>query len=88
MAATLISGDRSGAYRYLPCSVVLFLDAEQMCARLRHAGFGWVTATPLTMGIVTVYVATREWRWPGKTQVKTPSPRLHYNPVPTARKVR
>ncbi len=60
LAATLISGDRSGAYRYLPRSVVSFLDAEQMCTRLERAGFGCATATPLTMGIVTVFVATRE----------------------------
>ncbi len=60
IAATIISGDKSGAYRYLPRSVVMFLDAEQMCSRLRHVGFGRVTATPLTMGIVNVYVATRE----------------------------
>lgn len=60
LAATLISGDRSGAYRYLPRSVVSFPDAEQMCTRLKRAGFGCTTATPLTMGIVTVFVATRE----------------------------
>ena len=59
-AATLISHDKSGAYRYLPRSVVSFLDAGQMCTRLHSAGFGRVTATPLTMGIVTVYVATRD----------------------------
>ena len=60
LAATLVSGDRSGAYRYLPRSVVSFLGAEQMCTRLKRAGFGCTTATPLTMGIVTVFVATRE----------------------------
>ncbi len=58
--ATVISGDRSGAYRYLPRSVVSFPDAEQMCVRLRRAGFNRVTATPLTTGIVTVYVALRD----------------------------
>ncbi len=60
LAATLISGDRSGAYRYLPRSVVSFLGAEQICTRLQRAGFACTTATPLTMGIVTVFVATRE----------------------------
>lgn len=59
LAATLIARDQSGAYRYLPRSVVSFVDAEQMCARLRRAGFKRAAATPLTMGIVTVYVATR-----------------------------
>lgn len=60
MAATLLSGDRSGAYRYLPRSVVCFLDAGQMGTRLRRAGFAHVVATPLTLGAVTVCVATRE----------------------------
>ena len=59
-AASLISGDRSGAYRYLPRSVVSFADAEQMCSQLRRAGFARVTASPMTMGTVTVYVALRE----------------------------
>lgn len=59
-AASLISGDRSGAYRYLPRSVVSFLDAEQMCNRLVGAGFCRPIATPLTGGIVTVYIAARK----------------------------
>lgn len=58
-AASWISGDRSGAYRYLPRSVVSFLDAGQMGARLADAGFSRVNVTPLTMGIVTAYVAER-----------------------------
>jgi demethylmenaquinone methyltransferase/2-methoxy-6-polyprenyl-1,4-benzoquinol methylase len=58
-AAALISGDRIGAYRYLPSSVVSFLDAGQMAERLRRAGFADPAVTPLTMGVVTVYVATR-----------------------------
>jgi len=60
IAATLVSGDRTGAYRYLPQSVVSFVEPEEMCRRLRHAGFSGVTATPLTLGIVTVYVAARD----------------------------
>jgi len=58
-AATWVSGDSSGAYRYFPRSVVTFLDADQMCARLHAAGFVQTTATPLTWGVVTVFVATR-----------------------------
>jgi demethylmenaquinone methyltransferase/2-methoxy-6-polyprenyl-1,4-benzoquinol methylase len=60
LAASLLSGDRCGAYRYLPCSVVSFLNAEQMCARLRAAGFARAEATPLTLGVVTVCVAFKE----------------------------
>ena len=59
IAASLVSGDTSGAYRYFPRSVVTFLNADQMCARLHAAGFVQATATPLTWGVVTVYVATR-----------------------------
>jgi demethylmenaquinone methyltransferase/2-methoxy-6-polyprenyl-1,4-benzoquinol methylase len=55
--AGLISRDRSGAYRYLPRSVVSFPNATQMCDRLARAGFCETRATPLTFGVVTVYVA-------------------------------
>lgn len=53
--ASWISRDRSGAYRYLPRSVVSFLDAAQMCRRMESVGFQSVTATPLTFGVATVY---------------------------------
>lgn len=55
-----ISGDRVGAYRYLPRSVVSFADATEMCQRLRAAGFSSVRNKPLTFGIVTVYLAQKE----------------------------
>lgn len=57
VGATLVSGDRSGAYYYLPRSVVSFLDSRQLVARLLDAGFARVTCTPLTFGVVAVYVA-------------------------------
>ena len=60
LLASLISGDREGAYRYLPRSVVSFPTDEQVCRRLDDAGFVDVSATPLTMRIVTVYVARRD----------------------------
>jgi demethylmenaquinone methyltransferase/2-methoxy-6-polyprenyl-1,4-benzoquinol methylase len=59
-AAAWLSGDRSGAYRYLPRSVVSFLGAAQMCERLVQAGFRPAAVTPLTLGVVTVYVAARD----------------------------
>ena len=58
-AATVISRDRTGAYRYLPKSVVSFVTPQQVCAELQNAGFARVSATPLTFGVVTVYVAHR-----------------------------
>lgn len=60
LGASWISGDRTGAYRYLPRSVLSFVNAQEMCARLRQAGFADTTATPLTFGVVTVYVAKRD----------------------------
>ncbi len=59
LAAAVVSGDRSGAYRYLPDSVVSFLDAQEMSKRLHNAGFSRVVIQPLTLGVVTVYVAAR-----------------------------
>lgn len=57
--ATLISGDQSGAYRYLPKSVETFLTREQLLALIRGAGFTQATATPLTMGICVCYRAEK-----------------------------
>lgn len=53
--ATLISRDRSGAYRYLPRSVGTFMQREEMIDAIRSAGFSDVTATPLTFGVAVCY---------------------------------
>ncbi|MFH1417743.1 MAG: bifunctional demethylmenaquinone methyltransferase/2-methoxy-6-polyprenyl-1,4-benzoquinol methylase UbiE [Planctomycetota bacterium] len=55
--ATLISRDRSGAYRYLPSSVSSFADEREMAAALRAAGFQRVQHWSLTIGAATVFVA-------------------------------
>jgi demethylmenaquinone methyltransferase/2-methoxy-6-polyprenyl-1,4-benzoquinol methylase len=55
ITATLISGDRSGAYRYLPRSIETFLTREQMVSLLERSGLRAVTATDLTLGICTCY---------------------------------
>ncbi len=60
IAASWISGDRTGAYRYLPRSVVSFPDARELCGRLTDAGFTRVQTTPMTLGVVTAYVAYRD----------------------------
>jgi demethylmenaquinone methyltransferase / 2-methoxy-6-polyprenyl-1,4-benzoquinol methylase len=57
--ATLISGDRTGAYRYLPKSVGSFMTREALCSLMARSGFGEVSAHPLTMGICTCYRAVR-----------------------------
>lgn len=54
--ATLISGDRSGAYRYLPQSVNTFIDREAMVTAMHQAGFSGVTQHPMTFGIAIGYV--------------------------------
>ncbi|MCK4658653.1 MAG: bifunctional demethylmenaquinone methyltransferase/2-methoxy-6-polyprenyl-1,4-benzoquinol methylase UbiE [Phycisphaerae bacterium] len=59
-AATWVSGDRTGAYRYLPRSVVSFIGAAEMCRRLQEAGFGNVIAARMSLGIVTIYVGTKQ----------------------------
>jgi len=55
LTATWISGDRSGAYKYLPHSVETFVTPPQMTSLMAAAGFTDVTATPLTFGAVVVY---------------------------------
>lgn len=54
--ATLISGDTSGAYKYLPASVETFLSRPQMEQMLRDAGFADVRSRALTLGICVCYV--------------------------------
>ena len=57
--ATLISGDRSGAYKYLPRSVNTFLGRPEMVEMMRRAGFTAITQTPMTFGIAVAYFGRR-----------------------------
>ncbi|QYU69872.1 bifunctional demethylmenaquinone methyltransferase/2-methoxy-6-polyprenyl-1,4-benzoquinol methylase UbiE [Leptolyngbya sp. 15MV] len=57
--ATWISRDRSGAYRYLPKSVETFMSRDEMVAAMGRAGFGDVSAVPLTFGICVCYFGVR-----------------------------
>jgi demethylmenaquinone methyltransferase / 2-methoxy-6-polyprenyl-1,4-benzoquinol methylase len=57
--ATLLSGDRTGAYRYLPRSVDSFMTREELCEALRECGFEDASARPLTGGICICYRAVR-----------------------------
>ena len=54
--ATLISGDRTGAYRYLPRSVATFLDPAGIRGLMADAGLTRVRSSTLTMGIATLTV--------------------------------
>lgn len=60
--ARLVSRDRSGAYRYLPRSVLSFFGSEAIRSALASAGFSEVAVCPRTCGIVTVYVARKASR--------------------------
>lgn len=53
--ATWISGDTSGAYRYLPKSVETFLSRSRILDLLRAAGLEEVSANSLSGGICACY---------------------------------
>jgi len=53
--ATLISGDKTGAYKYLPESVNTFIGREQMADMMGDAGFKDVSQHPLTFGVCVAY---------------------------------
>ena len=57
--ATLISGDKSGAYKYLPESVNTFISPAAMIGELKTAGFTAIRAKALTLGICTCYRAVK-----------------------------
>ncbi|HEV2292514.1 MAG TPA: bifunctional demethylmenaquinone methyltransferase/2-methoxy-6-polyprenyl-1,4-benzoquinol methylase UbiE [Tepidisphaeraceae bacterium] len=58
--ATLISGDKTGAYRYLPESVNTFIGREQMMAMMREAGFANVEQFPMTFGVCVCYRGVKQ----------------------------
>jgi demethylmenaquinone methyltransferase / 2-methoxy-6-polyprenyl-1,4-benzoquinol methylase len=53
--ATLISGDTTGAYKYLPESVNTFIDRSAMMRMMGEAGFVDVSQHPMTFGICVCY---------------------------------
>jgi demethylmenaquinone methyltransferase/2-methoxy-6-polyprenyl-1,4-benzoquinol methylase len=57
--ATLISGDKTGAYKYLPESVNTFISRDTMQARMKQAGFKEIVARPMTFGICVCYRGVR-----------------------------
>ncbi|MEM7623570.1 MAG: bifunctional demethylmenaquinone methyltransferase/2-methoxy-6-polyprenyl-1,4-benzoquinol methylase UbiE [Planctomycetota bacterium] len=57
ITATLLSGDRSGAYRYLPKSVASFASREELSAMMTTAGFTTPSVTSLSFGICACYAA-------------------------------
>jgi demethylmenaquinone methyltransferase / 2-methoxy-6-polyprenyl-1,4-benzoquinol methylase len=59
ITATLISGDKSGAYKYLPESVNTFITRQAMQDRMKQAGFTDIVARPMTFGICVCYKGVR-----------------------------
>jgi demethylmenaquinone methyltransferase/2-methoxy-6-polyprenyl-1,4-benzoquinol methylase len=55
--ATLIAGDRSGAYKYLPRSMETFLSPSQLADQMRSVGFTMGEQRPMTCGICTLSIA-------------------------------
>jgi len=53
--ATWISGDKTGAYKYLPQSVNTFIGRAQMMSVMRDAGFVQVEQHPMTFGVCICY---------------------------------
>lgn len=53
--ATLISGDRTGAYKYLPESVNTFIGRNEMVQMMQDAGFINVSQHPMTFGVSVCY---------------------------------
>lgn len=56
VTATLLAGDRSGAYRYLPKSVATFADRRQLVAMMEAAGLTDVSEHPMTFGVCVGYL--------------------------------
>jgi demethylmenaquinone methyltransferase/2-methoxy-6-polyprenyl-1,4-benzoquinol methylase len=55
VTATLISRDKTGAYKYLPESVNTFIGRQQMMQMMCDAGFEQVEQFPLTFGVCVCY---------------------------------
>jgi demethylmenaquinone methyltransferase/2-methoxy-6-polyprenyl-1,4-benzoquinol methylase len=55
--ATLISGDRSGAYHYLPHSVAKFPEPRAFAQLIGQAGFPAPALHLLTFGVCTIYLS-------------------------------
>jgi demethylmenaquinone methyltransferase/2-methoxy-6-polyprenyl-1,4-benzoquinol methylase len=53
--ATWISGDRTGAYKYLPRSVNTFIGRSEMCRMMEDGGFSDVSQHSMTFGICVCY---------------------------------
>jgi demethylmenaquinone methyltransferase / 2-methoxy-6-polyprenyl-1,4-benzoquinol methylase len=56
---SLVSGDKTGTYRYLPASIRTFPDQETLKQLLQDTGFTDVTYRNLTGGIVAIHMGAK-----------------------------
>lgn len=59
VTAALLSGDRSGAYRYLPRSVSTFADPAAIALMIERGGFTVQQQIAQSLGVCTITAATR-----------------------------
>jgi demethylmenaquinone methyltransferase/2-methoxy-6-polyprenyl-1,4-benzoquinol methylase len=59
ITATMIAGDKSGAYKYLPKSIETFTDAKELAVEIERAGFTEISQTPQTFGVCTITSAAK-----------------------------
>ena len=57
--ATLIAGDSSGAYKYLPASVATFMNQHQLQAAITEAGFAEASRKSLSLGVCICHRAIK-----------------------------
>jgi demethylmenaquinone methyltransferase/2-methoxy-6-polyprenyl-1,4-benzoquinol methylase len=69
--ATLVSGDQSGAYRYLPASVNTFLTSTQLSDLISASGFQFMGSHGLTFGVCRCYLAIRTGDFGSHSPIKT-----------------
>lgn len=60
LVGQFVSRSKDNAYRYLPASVMEFPAGEALATRLRGHGLTDVRWYPLTFGIATLYVGTKD----------------------------
>lgn len=56
---SLVSGDKTGTYRYLPASIRAFPNQETLAQLMINAGFAGVTYRNLTGGIVAIHIGIK-----------------------------
>jgi demethylmenaquinone methyltransferase / 2-methoxy-6-polyprenyl-1,4-benzoquinol methylase len=59
LTASLVAGDRSGAYKYLPRSVITFLDREALQGAMEESGFERVQQQVMTLGVCVCYCGVK-----------------------------